>query len=72
MISYVIIYLFTQIHDLFDSVGSPAPGETARDTAKDLVEVGSEPLVHPVVDDGVDAGVGHGQPVEGQVDVADV
>ena len=29
-------------------------------------------MVHPVVDDGVDAGVGHGQPVEAQVDVADV
>ena len=29
-------------------------------------------LVHPVVDDGVDTGVGHGQPVEGEVDVADV
>ena len=29
-------------------------------------------LVHPVVDDGVDTGIGHGQPVEGEVDVADV
>ena len=27
------------------------------------------PLIHPVVDDGVDAAVGHGQPVEQQVHV---
>ena len=40
--------------------------------AMDLVEIGSEPLVHPVVDDGVDTGVGHGQPVEGEIDVANV
>ena len=38
----------------------------------DLVEIRSEPLVHPVVDDGVDTGVGHGQPVEGEIDVANV
>ena len=41
-------------------------------TAQDLVEVGSEPGVHDVVDDGVDAGVGHGQPVEEEEDVPDV
>ena len=29
----------------------------------------SSPLIHPVVDDGVDAAVGHGQPVEQQVHV---
>ena len=38
----------------------------------DLVEIRSEPLVHPVVDDGVDTGVGHGQPVEGEIDMANV
>ena len=31
-----------------------------------------ESSVHPVVDDWVDACVGHGQPVESQVDVGDV
>ena len=42
------------------------------DTTKDLIEIGPEPSVHPVVDDGVDASVGHGQPVEAKVDVANV
>ena len=28
--------------------------------------------VHPVVDDGIDAGLAHGQPVEEQVDVTNV
>ena len=32
----------------------------------------SNALVHPVVDDRVDAGLTHGEPVEQQVDVADV
>ena len=32
----------------------------------------AEPRVHPVVDHRVDAGVGHGQPVEREVDVADM
>ena len=36
-----------------------------------MVEIRPESGVHPVVDDGVDTGGGHGQPVEGQVDVAD-
>ena len=27
-------------------------------------------MIHPVVDDGVDAGIRHGQPVEAKVDVA--
>ena len=30
------------------------------------------PVAHPVVDDGVDSTVGHGQPVEAEVDVLDV
>ena len=50
----------------------PACGEECWDTAQHLVEVGSEPGAHPVVDDGIDTGVGHGQPVEEEVDVADV
>ena len=52
--------------------GGGCPGDVAGEEEEDHVEIGSEPLVHPVVDDGVDAGGGHGQPVEGQVDVADV
>ena len=43
-----------------------------RDAAKDLVEVGPEPPVHHVVDDRVDASVGHRQPVEREVHVANV
>ena len=39
---------------------------------KNLLEICPESCIHPVVDDGVDAGVGHGQPVEEEVDVADV
>ena len=42
------------------------------DTTKNLIEIGSEPPVHPIVNDGVDTGVGHGQPVEAKVDVADI
>ena len=42
------------------------------DAAKDLVEVGPEPPVHHVVDDRVDAGVGHRQPVEREVHVTNV
>ena len=34
-----------------------------------LPNIFSSPLIHPVVDDGVDAAVGHGQPVEQQVHV---
>ena len=30
------------------------------------------PVAHPVVDDGVDSTVGHGQPLEAEVDVLDV
>ena len=39
---------------------------------KNLLEICPESCIHPVVDDGVDAGVGHSQPVEEEVDVADV
>ena len=46
--------------------------DDVRDAAKDLVEVGPEPPVHHVVDDRVDAGVGHRQPVERKVNVANV
>ena len=61
-------------------------GSTSEE-AEDLVEIASElPAqsrqddqthsvegpVHPVVDDGVDAGLTHGQPVEQEVDVSDV
>ena len=42
------------------------------DAAEHFVEVGTEPGVHDVVDDRVDAGVGHGQPVEEEEDVPDV
>ena len=31
-----------------------------------------EPSVHPVIDDGVDTAVEHSQPVERQVDVAEI
>ena len=41
-------------------------------TAEYFVEIGTEPGVHHVVDEGVDAGVGHGQPVEEKKDVANV
>ena len=30
------------------------------------------PLVHPVVDDGIHHGIGHGQPVETQIHVLDI
>ena len=46
--------------------------DDVRDAAKDLVEVGPEPPVHHVVDDRVDTGVGHRQPVEREVHVANV
>ena len=32
----------------------------------------SEPPVHPVIDEGIDTSLTHGQPVEEEVDVADV
>ena len=32
----------------------------------------SLPFVHPIVDEGVDTAVGHGQPIEGQVHVGGV
>ena len=47
-------------------------GDVPGQEEEDHVEIVSEPLVHPVVDDGVDTGGGHGQPVEGQVDVVDL
>jgi hypothetical protein len=46
--------------------------EEARYTAKDLVEIGTESRIHPVVDDRIDTGVTHGKPVEEEVDMADV
>ena len=46
--------------------------DNVRDAAKDLVEVSPEPPVHHVVDDRVDTGVGHRQPVEREVHVANV
>ena len=46
--------------------------DAVGDAAENLVKVGPEPPVHHVVDDGVDAGVGHCQPVESEVHVADV
>ena len=48
------------------------PGEISGDTAKNGVEVGAKPFVHPIVDDWIDTGIGHGQPVEAQVDVVNV
>ena len=48
------------------------PGEISWDTEKNGIEVGAEPFVHPIVDDGIDTGVGHGKPVEAQVDVVNV
>ena len=56
-------------------VGGPVvvgPGEGSAGAAEDLVEVVPEPPVHPVVDQGVDTAVGHGQPVEQQVHVLGV
>ena len=41
-------------------------------TANNSFEISPESTIHPVVDDGVDAGVGHGQPVEEEVDVPNV
>ena len=52
--------------------GGGRSGDVPRQEEENHVEIVSEPLVHPVVDDGVDASGGHGQPVEGQVDVVDV
>ena len=46
--------------------------DAVGDAAEDLVKVRPEPPVHHVVDDGVDAGVGHSQPVEREVHVANV
>ena len=46
--------------------------EEARYTAQDLVEIGTESRIHPVVDDWIDTGVSHGKPVEEEVDMADV
>ena len=46
--------------------------DAVGDAAENLVKVRPEPPVHHVVDDGVDAGVGHCQPVESEVHVADV
>ena len=52
--------------------GGSCSWHVARQEEENHVEVISESLVHPVVDDGVNTGGGHGQPVEGQVDVVDV
>ena len=38
---------------------------------EDDAERGAEPRVQPAVDEGVVAGVGHGQPVEGEVEVGE-
>ena len=46
--------------------------DEARDRAEDLVEIGTESYIHPVVDDWIDTGVSHGKPVEEEVDMADV
>ena len=46
--------------------------DAVGDAAEDLVKVRPEPSVHHVVDDGVDAGVGHCEPVEREVHVANV
>ena len=46
--------------------------DAVGDAAENLVKVRPEPPVHHVVDDRVDAGVGHCQPVEREVHVADV
>ena len=47
-------------------------GDAVGHAAEHLVEVGPEPCVHHVVDDRVHAGVGHRQPVERKVHVANV
>ena len=47
-------------------------GDAVGDAAEHLVEVGPEPPVHHVIDDRVHAGVGHRQPVEREVHVANI
>ena len=41
-------------------------------TEENHVEVGTKPAIHPVVYDRIDTGIGHGQPVEAKVYVADI
>jgi len=52
--------------------GGVGPGQGGGGAAECLIEVVPEPPVHPVVDQGVDTAVGHGQPVEQQVHVLGV
>ena len=47
-------------------------GDAVGHAAEHLVEVGPEPPVHHVVDDRVDASVGHRQPVEREIHMANV
>ena len=49
----------------------PEPAATIIIIKKNIFQ-NSSPVSHPVVDDRVDGTVGHGQPVEAQVDVLDV
>ena len=48
--------------------------ETERQRERDIKNIYEEklPFIHPVVDEGVDTAVCHGQPVEEQVHVLDV
>ena len=63
-----VLHIVILLHPL----GGGSTGQVAGEEEENHVEIIPEPLVHPVVDDGVDTGGGHGQPVEGQVDVVDV
>ena len=47
-------------------------GHSQTVASEELVEIFPEPVPHPVVDDGVDRTVGHGEPVEAKVDMLDV
>ena len=43
--------------------------EVSWNTEENNVKVGAELVVHPVVDDWINTGIGHGQPVEAKINV---
>ena len=57
-------------------VGPPVtrscPFQHSWNTEENHIKIGTKSLVHPIVDDGINTGVGHGQPVEAKVYVANV
>ena len=46
--------------------------EVSWNTEENNVKVGAELAVHPVVDDWINTGIGHGQPVEAKINVVNV